>query len=628
MPAEQGGGVLTCTDRSTTTFTGNLVREGNPEPYQCPGTHGNFPDYKSPGDNSHRQKGTHRMRQHVSRDVYQPPRRSPFIQLSTGSTKPLPVADTQEDLPQGNTQTWGGQHPGGFSQQESGRLEGVEPQQEGLRPYLPDLGLPDDRSVCQVRQQQTSNLLFTDARPSSSGDRRFESQVGEHVCLLLSPSHSVTSDLGEDQEGTDKGRTNSPPMAQMPLVPTPAQHVCGHTTPPPHQARPTYTAPGGEGDTPQPQLDHLAPSGLEAERISLRDRGLSEQAVQIATARLRPSSRQVYDAKWQAFTSWCTEGNIDPYLATVAQILNFLSTKAEQLAASTLKGYITAISQRIPNREGFQLSLHPTVIQWRKGVEKTKGVTRSIVPPWSLELVLAALKKAPFEPMETSTLQYLTWKTTFLVAVASARRASELHALCHSSPYLQFQANAVTLFTNIKFTPKVNKQYHALAPINLPVLKDDSDPSLRLLCVCRALRIYLNRVEHHRQEHVQQLFLAYGRGVRGHAISKQRISRWLVETISFAYTSIDQTPPEGIKGHQTRSQSTSWAETAGVDPDSICLAATWSTQCTFAKHYRLNILEAQKADFGRRVLSLAGSSKASASALDRYKIPKKKKRRK
>jgi len=204
------------------------------------------------------------------------------------------------------------------------------------------------------------------------------------------------------------------------------------------------------------------------------------------------------------------------------------------------------------------------------------------------------LKKPPFEPMESSSLQYLTWKTVFLVAVASAKRASELHALCHSSPYLQFQANEVTLFTNIKFIPKVNKQFHVMAPINLPALHNDSDPSIHLLCVRRALKLYVDRVKHHRQADTKQLFLAYGRKVRGQAISKQRISKWLVETVSFAYTSIGQVPPEGIKGHQTRSQATSWAEMAGVDPDNICKAATWSTQCTFAKHYRLNIVEAHR----------------------------------
>ena len=52
------------------------------------------------------------------------------------------------------------------------------------------------------------------------------------------------------------------------------------------------------------------------------------------------------------------------------------------------------------------------------------------MPTWCLELVLAALTKALFEPIKTCRLKYLIWKTVFLVAVTSGRRASELHTLC------------------------------------------------------------------------------------------------------------------------------------------------------------------------------------------------------
>ena len=138
-----------------------------------------------------------------------------------------------------------------------------------------------------------------------------------------------------------------------------------------------------------------------------------------------------------------------PNVATVAEVLEFCTSLVEARAVSTIKGYVTAISRRHEQVEGLPLSLHPTVMQWLKGLQKGQGPQRVLVPPWDLELVLRALKKDPFEPVRLCVDKYLTWKTVFLVAVASARRVGELQALCHQPPYLAFSATGVTMFPNV-----------------------------------------------------------------------------------------------------------------------------------------------------------------------------------
>ena len=285
------------------------------------------------------------------------------------------------------------------------------------------------------------------------------------------------------------------------------------------------------------------------------------------------------------------------------------------------------MSKRHDPVEGVTLSLHPTMVLWRKGIERRKGLTRSLVPPWSLELVLAALKKAPYEPLRLADNKHLTWKVSFLVAITSARRASEIHALRVDSPYLAFSSTTVTLFTDLGFLPKVPSQFHASTPIELPALHDEDDGSLRLLCVRRALKYYVERVRAYRQPGETQLFVCYGSEKKGRGVSKQRISKWLVECIGSAYESVGEAPPAGVKGHQTRGQATSWAGLSGADPRTICNAATWASANTFAKHYSLNVVEKQRSDFGRRVLLVAGSSEASSNALSGYKVPRKKKRK-
>ena len=49
--------------------------------------------------------------------------------------------------------------------------------------------------------------------------------------------------------------------------------------------------------------------------------------------------------------------------------------------------------------------------------------TGPLVPAWNLDLVPAALKRQSFEPIRNASLQHLTWKTVFLLAITPPRRA-------------------------------------------------------------------------------------------------------------------------------------------------------------------------------------------------------------
>ncbi|XP_073529664.1 dynein axonemal heavy chain 8-like [Phyllobates terribilis] len=57
--------------------------------------------------------------------------------------------------------------------------------------------------------------------------------------------------------------------------------------------------------------------------------------------------------------------------------------------------------------------------------------------PWDLNLVQEALTKPPLEPLEEVSEKILTLKTAMLVALTSARRVSDLHALSVNHPFSQ-----------------------------------------------------------------------------------------------------------------------------------------------------------------------------------------------
>ena len=118
---------------------------------------------------------------------------------------------------------------------------------------------------------------------------------------------------------------------------------------------------------------------------------------------------------------------------------------------------------------------------------------RKIAPQWNLSLVLQSLLKPPFEPIAKCELKFLTLKTVFLVALASGRRRSELHALCFDSHHFRQNQDQsmVTLYPDLDFVAK-NQALDAVAePIKLSAFTSVGGADARLECgVYDRLHIY------------------------------------------------------------------------------------------------------------------------------------------
>ena len=59
-------------------------------------------------------------------------------------------------------------------------------------------------------------------------------------------------------------------------------------------------------------------------------------------------------------------------------------------------------------------------------IEKLPVRTDSVA--WNVDVVLNFLCSERFEPLSSTSLKDMTWKTLFLVTLALAKRVSELHA--------------------------------------------------------------------------------------------------------------------------------------------------------------------------------------------------------
>ena len=298
------------------------------------------------------------------------------------------------------------------------------------------------------------------------------------------------------------------------------------------------------------------------------------------------------------------------HLASAQKVLDFLQDRLDLgLAFSTLRGYLAAIDACHLGVEGGSLSKNPDVVQFMHGVDHLRPVTRALFPAWDLKVVLQGLCKAPFEPIEKSSLKHLSFKTALLLALSTAKRVSDLHALSVSPDCMSFLNNdlKVLLKPHLKFVPKnrvIPKEPVVLRAFHPPPFATAEEKRLHCLCPVRALKAYCARTADSRV--TSQLFVVMNARKRK-AVSTPTLSSWIVEAIRLAYTRAGSEVPEALKAHSTRGVSTSWALSKGVSIAEICAAANWSSPSTFATYYHLDVAHSVMA---HTVLGAAVSSNA------------------
>lgn len=274
---------------------------------------------------------------------------------------------------------------------------------------------------------------------------------------------------------------------------------------------------------------------------------------------------------------------------------------------STNKIYLAAISACHVGFGGVPIGQHPLIKRFMKGAHRLRR--KPLVPSWDLPTVLEALSGSPFEPLESADLRVLSLKTILLLALTSARRISELQALSVHTSCLQFSPDygKLMLRPNPAFVPKVSDSAYSCSTLELlafhpPPFADEGEKLLNSLCPVRALRIYMDKTKGFRKSN--QLFVSWAPSHKGRALTRQRLSYWVVEAITLAYESRGLQPPERLRAHSTRSMATSWALFRGTLVRDICAAASWASPHTFVRFYRLDVTETSLA---HSVLSVGSS---------------------
>ncbi|XP_053089198.1 uncharacterized protein LOC117597041 [Pangasianodon hypophthalmus] len=345
---------------------------------------------------------------------------------------------------------------------------------------------------------------------------------------------------------------------------------------------------------------HLPPPPGVVEAVSVASEGaqlvasgLSAEVVETILQSRTPSSRKLYALRWKLFTSWCEDRRLDPVNSPVGTVLEFLQARLSAgLTHSTLKVYLAAIAAYHAPHGGQSVGRHPLDTHFLQGALRLRPPVRSRVPPWDLAVVLEALCKPPFEPIEGISDRLLAIKTAFLLAISSLKRVGDLQALSVAPSYLDFAPGLAKafLYPRVGYVPKIPSStpwpvvLQAFCP---PPFREPDQRRLNCMCPLRALNAYIHRAALWRR--ADQLFVCFGPPKRGLPATRQTLSRWIVDAICLAYESSDLPSPLGVKAHSTRSVAASKAFLAGVSMQNICNAAGRSTPLTFTRFYGLDM---------------------------------------
>ena len=445
----------------------------------------------------------------------------------------------------------------------------------GVQTDLPEVVHSSCRPVCHSSEPQTPSLRVSNPRPKGLGHRCSEHKLDGSHCLCLPSDGSPSQGDPKNHAMPLPDHGNSPRLARDALVLGPSAALNRDPT----------TAPGVNDSTQTvPQVCVLQqpataqPPCLVSRSGQLQEQGFSVEVAERIAASQRSSTRTIYRSKWALFEKWCRENSVDLSTPSVKQISDFFMYLYQDLnrRPSTIDGYRTAIVDTLgptAHHIAHNADLHRLLSSFHRDHPKS---SRNL-PKRNLSVVLNELTKAPFEPMKDTDPKHLTLKTTFLLALASGKRRSGIHAWVANKVSNLGQWEKVAFFPSSDFIAKnqlAREGPQSVSPVIIPALTTIVDGQFkedRTLCPVRALRYYLDRTKDLRGSQ-SLLFISFKKGHTSD-IRPATVSSWLKQTILLCHKQGDQQALDlvQVKAHDIRAFAASKAFYGG-GPDHASLS--------------------------------------------------------
>ena len=279
---------------------------------------------------------------------------------------------------------------------------------------------------------------------------------------------------------------------------------------------------------------------VETLKRHYRKSGFSGRAARVMAGVLRESSSRLYQSRWRIFCGWCRGRGVASVNATVPVVVDFLIHLRQDkgLSVSAVKGYCSALNSVLALK-GRDLAASREITMVLCSFSRSVNPVELRPPAWDISLVLQSLTGAPYEPLRTCEEHFLAQKTLFLLALASAKRIGELHALSyrvsHTRNWGEVSFSFVTGFVAKTQDPSsLAPRFEGFSVQALPNARNNRNG--RFLCPVRAVRVYLDRTAPHRPR-CERFFVTAGRSKK--EIAKTTVSFWLRKTISRTYQRIN-----------------------------------------------------------------------------------------
>lgn len=273
-------------------------------------------------------------------------------------------------------------------------------------------------------------------------------------------------------------------------------------------------------------------------------------------------------------------------------------SKVKKISPLTIQTRLSSLKSLLFMSVGMDYVSHPVVTDMIKGLKRIhyeNNPRGAIVPEWQLAYVLDSLRHAPYEPAHLATLEHWSKKTLFLLALASGRRVSEIHAL--SFERCQFEIlndnKEVRLRPDVHFRSKTQPVAEMATDIIIPALtRIVTDQIERALCPVRALLYYKEKTKDVRRGQTN-MFVCHAKGKNSTAANARTLARWFKEVVYLAYHKYTGTS-EGknsmkVHIHQARSLASSILFAKGASMAQVMQAAYWKSHNTFTSYYLMNL---------------------------------------
>ena len=289
----------------------------------------------------------------------------------------------------------------------------------------------------------------------------------------------------------------------------------------------------------------------------------------------RQSTRLNYQARWGTYRKWCRDfghRSSSPSISKIAEFLTYMF-KRKGAALSTIKGYRAMLSAvfKFPLPE-ISTSILKDLI---RSFEISAPRPLFPPPPWDLDKVLQFLSGPPFEPFARASFLDKTKKALFLLAMATAKRVSELQALSFS---VSFQGEDLVLYYDPFFRAKTESAANPLPrSVIVPSLSDFAgDLPERVQCPVRAIK-FLRKAARSASYIPSRLFVSPRNPER--AMSKDAISFYLRQLIVDSGAVSTSRPP---RAHDIRGIATSLNYYSNLSLSNLMQVATWKSNRVFA----------------------------------------------